>query len=159
MNSVLQLEQASSLPKPSKRRPPKDNTAVTTSQLQHELERWALFGVVLMVVMSAGLNGYANSQHATVPWAGWLMGIAIPVLVLILAKVAGLLMRMGKRLQMLARVTFGVTIALLALSVYHCGMSISLLTGSDLWLSLPMAVAIDGGLVCCELALLMTAKK
>jgi hypothetical protein len=41
------------------------------------------------------------------------------------------------------------------LSVWHCATSISLLTGSPLLLALPMAVAIDVGFVCCEVAALV----
>ena len=50
---------------------------------------WASGGVILMLVLSAALNGFANSLHAPVAWAGWLMGLAVPVIVLVLAKVAG----------------------------------------------------------------------
>lgn len=43
--------------------------------------------------------------------------------------------------------------ALLAFSVWHCGEAIGLLTGSPLLLCLPMTIAIDCGLVACELAI------
>jgi hypothetical protein len=36
-----------------------------------------------------GPNGYANAQHSPVAWPGWLMGLAVPVIVLTLARVAG----------------------------------------------------------------------
>ena len=60
--------------------------AENATPVQDHCKRWAYTGVGLMAVMSAGLNGYANAQEATVAWAGWAMGIAIPVLVLILAE-------------------------------------------------------------------------
>jgi len=114
--------------------------------------RWASFGVILTLALSAGLNGYANAQHATVAWAGWLMGLAVPVIVLTLAKVAGEKWRTGQRRVAWAAGASGG--ALLFLSVWHCANSIVLLTGPGLALAVPMAVAIDCGLVSMELALL-----
>jgi hypothetical protein len=105
-----------------------------------------------MAVLSALLNGYANSQEATVYVAGWLMGLVIPAIVLTLGKVAGLLHKRQQR--RLAYLTGGTGTGLLFLSVWHCATSISLLTGSPLLLSMPMAVAVDCGLVCCEIAAL-----
>ena len=115
---------------------------------------WAYGGVSLMGVMSMGLNGYANAQHATVAWPGWAMGIAVPCIVLIVARVAGLKYKSGKRIA--AKMGAGVIAALLLLSVWHCATSIALLTGSHIVLALPMAVAIDCGLVYCEYATLDT---
>jgi hypothetical protein len=100
--------------------------------------------------MSALLNGYANSQNAPMAWAGWMMGAATPSLVLILSKVASLQWR--KRRYSTARFTAGVGIGLLALSVWHCANAIAALTSSHLCLALPIAVAVDCGLVACEVA-------
>lgn len=105
-----------------------------------------------MSVASAALNGYANAQHSPVAWAGWLMGLAVPVIVLTLAKVAGEKWRAGQR--WVGGLAGGSGMALLFLSVWHCANSISLLTGSPLALAMPMAVAIDCGLVACEIALI-----
>jgi hypothetical protein len=105
-----------------------------------------------MSALSAGLNGYANAQHAPYAWAGWLVGIAIPAIILVLGKVAGLCWRRGNR--PLAYATAGAGVGLLGLSVWHCASSIALLTGSPLFLALPMAVAIDAGFVACEIAAL-----
>ena len=113
--------------------------------------RWASFGVGLMLVLSAALNGFANAQHAPVAWAGWAMGVAVPVIVLVLAKVAGEKYRSGQK--PVARFAAASGVALLLLSVWHCSQSIALLTGSPVALALPMAVAIDCGLVACEVAL------
>lgn len=121
------------------------------------LHRHALAGVVLMAVMSGGLNGYAHSLHATVTWAGWVLGLLIPAIILILGKVAGTLWHRGR--TKLAHVTAGAGVGLLTLSVWHCTTSIALLTGSPLLLAAPMAVAIDLGFVCCELALLEPRKE
>ena len=114
------------------------------------LRSWATSGICLMAGLSAGLNGYANSQHATVAWAGWGMGLVIPAIVLVLGKVGSLLWRCKWRLG--ARAIGVVGVGLLFLSVWHfLATSIALLTGSAMMLALPMAVAIDCGLVGCEL--------
>lgn len=115
---------------------------------------WALFGVGFTAVLSAGLNGYANAQHASVLWAGWAMGLAVPILVLTLAKVAGLKWKSGGKNRWIGGFAGGSGVALLFLSVWHCALSISLVTGSSIYLALPMAVAIDCGLVACEVALI-----
>ena len=113
---------------------------------------WAAFGVVFTLVLSALLNGYANAQHAPDPWAGWLMGFSVPVIVLVLSKVAGEKYRVGQTWP--AYLAGGSGAALLFLSVWHCSQSIALLTGSGLFLAVPMAVSIDFGLVACEVALI-----
>ncbi len=113
---------------------------------------WAAFGVVFTLALSAGLNGYANAQHAPDPWAGWLMGVSVPIIVLVLSKVCGEKYRVGQRGP--AYLAGGSGAALLFLSVWHCAESISLLTGSGLLLAVPMAVSIDFGLVACEVALI-----
>lgn len=125
--------------------------AVEPAKLASGAAPWALFGVALTLVLSAGLNGYANAQHAPNPWAGWIMGVAVPVLVLVLSKVSGEKFRAGQR--PVALLAGGSGVALLFLSVWHCANSIALLTGSGLFLAVPMAVAIDCGLVACEIAL------
>jgi hypothetical protein len=117
------------------------------------LQTYANSGVGIMAVLSALLNGYANAQHATIPWAGWGMGLVIPVIILVLGKVASLLYKRGQHRA--AYITAGCGIGLLALSVWHCSLSIAQLTGSPLLLAAPMAVAIDCGFVCCEIAALL----
>jgi hypothetical protein len=134
--------------KPKAKRVRKPKAAATPSPAAG----WARFGVMFTLLLSAGLNGYANAQHAPTAWAGWLMGLAVPVLVLVLSKVAGEKWQMGQR--PIAWFAGGSGVALLCLSVWHCANSIALLTGSGLVLSVPMAVAIDAGLVACELALI-----
>jgi hypothetical protein len=114
------------------------------------LQRWATAGVWLTLAMSALLNGYSNAQHAPMAWAGWLMGFATPALVLVLSKVSSLQWR--KRRRATARFTAGVGIGLLALSVWHCAIAIALLTTSELHLAVPVAIAVDCGLVACEIA-------
>jgi len=116
------------------------------------LTHYAVAGIAVMATLSAGLNGYANAQHSPVAWAGWGMGLAIPGVILLLGKVAGILYQRG--FKPLAYVTAASGIGLLALSVWHCAVSISMITGSDLLLAVPMAIAIDVGFVCCELAVL-----
>jgi hypothetical protein len=116
------------------------------------VRRWATFGVAFTLVLSAGLNGYANAQHAPAAFAGWLMGLAVPVLVLVLSKVSGEKFRAGQR--GVAWFAGGSGVSLLVLSVWHCSEAIALLTGSPVALALPLAVAIDAGLVSCEVALI-----
>jgi hypothetical protein len=120
---------------------------------QDNLTRYANTGVIVMAALSAVLNGYANAQHAAIGWAGWGMGLIVPAIILILGKVAALLYKRSQR--RLAYVTASVGIGLLALSVWHCSLSIAALTGSPLLLAAPMAVAIDCGFVCCEVAALI----
>jgi hypothetical protein len=133
-------------PKPAARQSPR------TATVRPTVRAWALFGVAFMSALSAGLNGYANAQHSPVAWAGWLMGLAVPVIVLTLAKVAGEKWRAGQR--RVGGLAGASGAALLFLSVWHCANSIALLTGSPLALAMPMAVAIDCGLVACEIALI-----
>jgi len=135
-------------PKPVRKRRAKV-APVATLKPDH-LTCYANAGVGVMAVLSALLNGYANATHAEVAWAGWAMGLVIPVIILVLGKVASLLWKRGEGRA--AQITAGVGVGLLFLSVWHCATSIAALTGSPLVLSLPMAVAIDCGFVCCEWA-------
>ena len=79
------------------------------------------------------------------------MGVAVPVIVLVLAKVAGEKYRSGQK--PVARFEGASGVALLLLSVWHCSQSIARLTGSPVALALSMAVAIVCRLVACEVAL------
>ncbi len=119
--------------------------------------QWALFGVIFTTLLSSLLNGYANAQHAQYAMAGWLMGIAVPVLVLTLCKVAGESLAVGMRGVAMGSGASG--IALLFLSVWHCSSSIAFITGSTTALAIPMAVAIDCGLVACECHLIASKRK
>jgi len=139
-------------PRPRTRKSSRLTPAASSPRVDY-LRTYATAGVALMAVLSALLNAYANGQHATIAWAGWAMGLAVPAIVLTLGKVAGLLWKRRHRRQ--AYLTGGTGAGLLFLSVWHCATSIALLTGSPLLLALPMAVAIDCGLVCCEVAALV----
>lgn len=98
------------------------------------------------------LENYANAQHSPIAILGWLMGVSIPVIVLTLAKVSGEKYRDGQR--PVAYLAGGSGIALLFLSVWHCSESISIITGSPLLLAFPLALAVDMGLIACEVALI-----
>ena len=139
-------------PRPTTPKPPR-----TVPRRPAAVRAWALFGVGFMSALSAGLNGYANAQHSPVAWAGWLMGLAVPVIVLTLAKVAGEKYRAGQR--PVAWFAGGSGIALLLLSVHHCSLSIAALTGSPVALALPMSVGIDCGLVACDVALISETRR
>lgn len=114
----------------------------------------AMTGVALCGILSAALNGYQHSLHSPEVYAGWALGIAVPVLVLILGRVSGGCWRRGHNAVAWSAALSGV--ALLALSVYHCSEAIAILTGSPLALAVPLAVAIDCGLVSCEIAVIVT---
>jgi hypothetical protein len=75
----------------------------------------------------------------------------VPLIVLTLAKVGSEKIRGGQR--WVGWLAGGSGIALLFLSVWHCANSIAILTGSELALAVPMAIAIDAGLISCEIAL------
>ena len=118
----------------------------------HQAARWATGYVVLSVSASCGLNAYANTQHApsepvALVLAGAL-GVLVPVLVLVLGKVASLAWKAGR--QRLAGVLGAIGCAVLGLSVVHCTEAIALLTGSSHVLALLLAIGIDCGLVGCE---------
>jgi hypothetical protein len=143
-------------PAPAKRAKPKPKAAPKAKAAPAPIAnrstvRWATFGVGFTLILSALLNGYANAQHAPIAFAGWLMGVSIPVIVLTLAKVAGEKYRDHNR--PVAYLAGGSGIALLFLSVWHCSASIAILTGSSIFLAVPLAVAIDAGLVAMEIAL------
>jgi hypothetical protein len=129
---------------------PKSDRAPAKGKAGAELAYWAVAGVAVMSALSAALNGYDHAQHAPSAVAGWLMGLSVPAIILILGKVAGLAFKRGY--QALAYTTAAAGVGLLALSVWHCAASIAALTGSPVALALPMAVAIDVGFVCCEYA-------
>lgn len=107
--------------------------------------------VGITVLMSMGLNSLANSQHApaSMQWASCSIGAVIPVLVLLLGRIAGLTHKAGQ--LRLSYMVGGIGVAVLLLSVHHCQMSIQLLTGSNWMLSTMLAVGIDCGLVACEI--------
>lgn len=119
-----------------------------------ELKVWAYSGVGITLAMSAGLNGLAFAQHAPSAGLAWGLGIGIPVLILVFSRVSALLYGMGRK--SLAYAGAAATLSMLLLSVQHCAASISRLTGENLLLAGLMALAIDAGLVVCELA---TVKK
>lgn len=138
---------------PKLARKPRSKVKLAPAIVSDHLYRYAMSGVIVMAALSALLNGYANAQHATIPAAGWGMGLVIPVIILLLGKVAGLLYK--RQQTRAAYLTAGTGIGLLALSVWHVSLSIAALTGSPLLLAFPMAVAIDAGFVACEFAALL----
>ena len=142
------------LGKPKRTRKPRTTMLATAPVITKtdSTKKVAIFGVAFMSIMSGLLNGYANSQHAPIAIAGWLMGLAIPVIVLVLGKVAG--NKYKTRQMHMAWIAGGSGLGLLFLSVWHCSESIATLTGSGLVLAVPMAIAIDCGLVACELAII-----
>jgi hypothetical protein len=118
------------------------------------VHRWASAGVFLTLGLSAWLNGLAFSSYATTPLNGWVLGLLIPVLVLVFSRVSALLYAKG--LRPLSYAGAGATLCMLLLSVQHCAVSISRLTGEHLACASLMALALDCGLVICECA---TVKK
>ena len=134
-------------PKPEARQKPNGKTLAG-----QQAAKWATGYVVLSVTLSCGLNAYANTRHApaetcSLVLAG-VLGAVIPVLVLILGRVASLVWKRGR--QWLAGLVGGIGCAVLGLSVIHCTDAIAILTGSSPVLALLLAIGIDCGLVACE---------
>lgn len=132
-------------PKPKTRQerepqPPKPNP----------VKQWAYAGVGLTLGLSAWLNGLAFSQSAPTPAHGWVLGVSIPLLVLIFSRVSAILYAHSART--LAYCGAGATLSILLLSVQHCAHSIATLTGEPVALAALMSLAIDAGLVICEVA-------
>jgi drug/metabolite transporter (DMT)-like permease len=124
-----------------------------TRPKRHEIDnlnRWATAYVALSAVMSMVLNAMANGHHAREGqvWMAYAMGALIPVLVLLLGRVAGLLHRRKK--PRMSKCVGGIGVVLLLLSVFHCTESIGALTGSNWVLAAALAIGIDCGLVACE---------
>lgn len=131
--------------------------------------RWSHIGVYTFVGASAGLNALALGIHAYSHHTGdaklwWtvpsiMIGLVIPFMVFILAKVAGMQYRAGSR--RLAYFTACVGGFLLLLSITHCASAIALLTGATYGWNVAsmgatmMAITIDGGLVACELDIVL----
>lgn len=124
--------------------------SVRKEKLSRTLHRFAYAGIGLNASLSAFLNGMANASHADSPILGWMIGITIPAILLVLGKIAGTSYKMGY-----SRFAYGMAITgsfLLFLSVFHCASSLAQLTGSHWLISLPMAIAIDVGFLGCEIA-------
>lgn len=118
------------------------------------LLRWARAGVALSIGLSALLNGFANAEHSRPGFAvvGWGLGLCVPALILILARVAGGAYLRGRR--GLGLCGAAVCVGLLALSVRHCAHTFAVLTGADTVSAILWAIGVDAGLVVCELATL-----
>jgi hypothetical protein len=121
------------------------------------LHKWAMSYVFLAVALSCLLNGYDAYNHApeSSRLLGTLAGGLIPVLVLILGKVAGLAHHC-KFPSWVVKTVGGVGCCVLALSVFHCSAALAALTGSNMVLAILLAIGIDCGLVACELVALLS---
>lgn len=165
MNALQVAPQTRTVRKPSPARATKPSAKQQARAHRH---RWSHRGVYVFVGTSAILNALAMGVHASEHHASWKLswglggavaGLIIPCMVFILAKVAGMQWRDNKRT--LAYITAGVGLSLLALSVCHCASSLAWLNGStDDWSlawvgAFAMAVTIDGGLVACELDIVL----
>lgn len=114
------------------------------------LKVWSYAGVGVTLGLSGWLNGLAFAERSPSPGMGWALGVAIPVMVLIFSRVGALLYALNRR--NLAYCAAAATVSILALSVQHCAVSIARLTGEHVALAALMALAVDAGLVVCELA-------
>lgn len=139
------------------RRKPEGKPATASKPLPVKgLRRWAYCGVGLTLALSGWLNGLAFAQSAPTPAHGWALGCAIPALVLVFSRVSALLWGLNRR--HLAYCGAAATLSVLLLSVQHCAVSIARLTGEPVALAALMALAVDMGLVVCELATVGKAK-
>jgi hypothetical protein len=135
---------------PAKAKPARKSRPSTKPKPDADLRQTAALTVLICAAISGLLNAYAMYTHSPTPVLGIVLGCSIPVIVLRLGKVTGKLWKRGNR--ELAYFAGCSGVGLLLLSVYHCAEAVSILTGSSLLLSVPLAVAIDCGLVACELA-------
>lgn len=122
------------------------------------LECWATRYVIAAVVLSACLNAAANVQLCgSTSFAGQLaagvLGAVVPLFVWIAGKAAGYAHRAGRNRIAVAVGSAGV--CLLVLSIYHCSHALAVLTGSNWFLALLLAVGIDYGLVAAETAAIL----
>lgn len=128
----------------------RDGAKVAKVKPVRGLKAWSYAGVGVTLGLSGWLNGMAFAERAPSAGMGWALGLAIPVLVLILSRVGALLYALNRR--ELAYFAAAATLSILALSVQHCAVSIARLTGEHVALAALMALAVDAGLVVCELA-------
>src|SRR5262249_34320924 len=131
-------------------RKPRSGERATAGPKRDPLKRWAYAGVGLTLGLSGWLNGLAFSAAAPSPVHGWALGVSIPVAVLIFSRVSALCYAHGRR--PLAYCGAVACLSILLLSVQHCAVSIARLTGDHVFLAGLMALAIDAGLVACDLA-------
>lgn len=117
---------------------------------RNPVHRWAVAGVALTLALSGWLNGMAFSVSAPTPLCGWALGLSIPLLVLVFSRVSALLWESGRR--HLAYAGAGATVSILLLSVQHCAVSVAALTGEHVALASLFALAVDAGLVVCDIA-------
>lgn len=161
MTATLPIPSANGSHAPAKSKKVKPAKATKVRPVKTTLstvKAWGTGYIVGSGLISCGLNALANGQHApihlTVP--AYLLGTAIPAGCLALGKVASTLWVRNAR--QLAYVVGGIASVLLSLSVYHCTESIAMLTGSPIALAAGMAIAIDAGMVGCEVALTLESK-
>lgn len=139
---------------PAERKVNKRSAGQAKAKPYSELKGWAYGGVGLTLTASGWLNGLAFAEHAPSAGQGWALGVAIPVMLLVFSRVSALLWGQGRK--QLALCGAGACLSILLLSVQHCAVSISRLTGEHVALAALMALAIDAGLVVCELATIRT---
>jgi len=150
-----------SKPSKAKGKPSEPAKAKRGSGHLRQVERWGTRYVAAAVVLSSGLNAWANvdmcgSDYVLACAAAGMLGAVIPGLVWMLGKIAGHAYRAGRR--GLAASVGAAGVALLVLSIWHCAHAIALLTGGGLVLSGLLAVGIDYGLVASEVASVMASE-
>ena len=126
-----------------------------------QVEKWGSRYVAAAVVLSSGLNAWANvdlcgSENVLACSAAGVLGAVVPGLVWMLGKIAGHAHRANKTLVSGSVGAAGVV--LLILSIWHCAHAIALLTGGGILLSGLLAVGIDYGLVASEVASVMASE-
>jgi len=144
--------------------------AQAKSQAAHiaaQVRAWGWSTVILLVLLSCGLNGLAAAELAAEEYkiAAWLMGGSVPVIVLLLSTISGQVWQLSRLLDgawYANHLTYwtwlggGATLWLLYLSISHCAHSIEHLTGCTPEEAYPMATAIDLGLVFAKGAVMFT---
>lgn len=130
----------------------KPSAKLTKAQIAESSAIYSQIGIIATVLASCVLNGYSYSSHCDWRIAA-IAGCFIPGLVYLLSRKACDAYRMGRMLK--AKAGCVLVLLLLALSIHHCAGSIAILTGATettQFLSYPLAIAIDAGLVYFEVS-------
>ncbi len=139
-----------------------EKKAVRHSSDLRKVEKWGKRYVMTAIVLSSGLNAWANVDMSAAEsvfgmTAAAALGAIVPVLVWMVSKIAGHSWRAGRRNQAYALGAGG--IGLLFLSIWHCAHAITLLTGGGLFLAILLAVGIDYNLVASEVASVLATQE
>lgn len=139
--------EAAAEPRPRPARPPRDAYGIW----------WANAGVAITLCLSAWLNILAFARHGKAEGAAWVLGVALPLLVLIFSRAGAWAYQRNQR--PVAYVAAGAVVMMLALSIQHVSESVSVISGESLLTASLLGCSIDLGLVACELMVCLKPTK